>query len=188
MHAMLARMSDDFGAFLARPSIEVAPELLGWTFSTVVDGEIASVRLTEVEAYMGADDPASHAYNGITPRTEPMFMAPPRIYVYLSYGVHFCVNIVTRPEGVAGAVLLRGGDPIDGLETMRARRGRATNLTDGPGKLGQALGVTTNHSGLPIDGELVTLSPGPPPAHVVTGPRIGISKAKDRQWRFVAID
>lgn len=135
---------------------------------------------------MGEDDPASHAYRGRTPRTVPMFMTAGVIYVYFVYGAHNCVNVVTGVEGTAQAVLLRGGTPVAGIEVMEKRRGRATNLADGPGKLGQALGMTTKHSGLPIDGTLLGLEPGEPPKHVVVTPRVGISRATQRPWRFVA--
>lgn len=171
---------------LSRSAVEVAPELLGWTFATNVDGRLTTVRLTEVEAYMGTDDPASHAYRGETTRTAPMFGEPGHVYVYLSYGIHHCVNIVTGPAGVGQAVLLRGGEPIGGLEFITARRGRSDHLTDGPGKLGQALGLTTEHSGARIDGTMIRLEPGPPPGYIATTPRVGISRAKDRPWRFVA--
>jgi DNA-3-methyladenine glycosylase len=175
-------------SLLARPAIEVAPLLLGSTFRTRVDGVATAVRLIEVEAYMGAEDPASHAHRGETPRTAPMFMAAGVIYVYLSYGVHHCVNIVTGPAGVGQAVLLRGGTPISGIDAMRERRGRDTRLADGPGKLGQALGLTPRHSGLPIDGELIALEPGVPATHVLATPRVGISRATDLPWRFVDAD
>lgn len=171
---------------LSRSAVEVAPQLLGWTFATEINGEYTAVRLTEVEAYMGADDPASHAHRGPTPRTVPMFGPAGHIYVYLSYGVHSCVNIVTGEDGIAQAVLLRGGIPAAGVDVMERRRRRATHLTDGPGKLGQALGLTVAESGLPIDGRVVSLRPGEPPLHVRATPRVGISKAVDRPWRFTA--
>lgn len=135
---------------------------------------------------MGADDPASHAYRGPTVRTRPMFMAAGTLYVYLSYGIHHCVNIVTGPPGIGQAVLLRAGVPVLGGEVMRDRRGRRDHLTDGPGKLGQALGLTTAHSGLPIDGTLIGLELGDPPDSIEQTPRIGITKARDHPWRFVA--
>ena len=134
---------------------------------------------------MGADDPASHAFRGLTDRTAPMFLPGGVIYVYLSYGIHACVNIVTGPEGQAQAVLLRGGEPVEGASTMAERRGRADHLTDGPGKLGQALGLTTEHSGIPIDGDRIELRRGAPPASFIATPRVGITKAVDRPWRFV---
>ena len=96
------------------------------------------------------------------------------------------MNVVTGPPGVGQAVLLRGGEPVDGLDVMTARRGRSDHLADGPGKLGQALGLTTAFSGAPIDGRTIVLEPGRSPASVATTPRIGISKATDQLWRFVA--
>lgn len=171
---------------LRRSAVDVAPDLLGWTFSTMVDGLETAVRLTEVEAYMGNDDPASHAYRGETTRTAPMFMSAGVIYVYLVYGVHHCVNVVTGVEGAAQAVLLRGGVPVAGIDVMERRRGRPSDLASGPGRLGQALGITTRHSGIPIDGSLVRLEPGPPPPTIVAATRVGISRGTDRLWRFVA--
>ena len=170
---------------LSEKSSSVAPQLLGWSFATVIDGRRTAVVLDEVEAYAGVDDPASHAYRGQTPRTAPMFGPPGHIYVYLIYGLHFCVNIVTGPEGKAGAVLLRGGIPVEGVPTMKERRGRTTDLANGPGKLAQALGLTTEHSGLAIDGNLISLTPDKPDGAVVATPRIGITKAAHRPWRFV---
>lgn len=170
---------------LSGSSLAVAPALLGWTFATCIDGRETAVVLDEVEAYMGADDPASHAYRGKTPRTAPMFGPAGHIYVYLIYGVHFCVNIVTGPEEQAGAVLLRGGVPIEGIPTMEKRRGRTKDLTNGPGKLAQALGLTTHDSGVPIDGARISLTLGEPSGTILTTPRVGITKAVDRPWRFV---
>ena len=115
-----------------------------------------------------------------------MFEAGGVIYVYRSYGIHNCVNVVTGTEGAAADVLLRPGIPIGGVDVMEDRRGRDTHLADGPGKLGQALGLSTEHSGLPIDGALIRLEPGAPPERVIATPRIGISRATDRLWRFVA--
>lgn len=173
---------------LLRPAVEVAPRLLGWTFGTVLDDAVTTVRLTEVEAYMGADDPASHAFRGMTDRNAPMFSAPGVVYVYLSYGIHHCVNIVTGPAGIPHAVLLRGGVPIEGVDTMRRRRGRSDHVADGPGKLGQALGLTPADSGSEIDGQRIALEPGTPPRRIVATERIGITKATDRLWRFIDAD
>lgn len=181
-------MDTSLDNLLARPAVEVAPQLLGMIFSTTIDGATTAVRLTEVEAYMGEDDPASHAYRGMTPRTEPMFREAGTLYVYLSYGIHHCVNIVTGPTGTAQAVLLRGGVPLEGIDAMAKRRGRESNLTRGPGNLAKAMGLTTAHSGTSIDGDRITLLPGAPPASVVATPRIGISVATDRLWRFVAAE
>lgn len=183
--ASLAAMDRSLQQLLGRPAVDVAPQLLGWTFGTGIDGAHTAVRLTEVEAYMGEDDPASHAYRGSTVRTAPMFMAGGVIYVYLSYGAHFCVNVVTGEEGSAQAVLLRGGIPIVGVGVMEQRRGRSRNLADGPGKLGQALGLTVAHSGLPIDGRLISLTRGDPDGPIEQTTRIGITKAANRPWRWL---
>ena len=182
---MLTSVDESLQGFLGRSAVVVAPRLLGWTFTTTIGGRRTAVRLTEVEAYMGADDPASHAHRGPTERTAPMFQAAGVIYVYLSYGLHSCVNIVTGVEGEGQAVLLRAGTPVAGSAVMEERRGRATNVADGPGKLGQALGLTTAYSGAPIDGRIVALEPGEPTGEVLATPRIGISRATERPWRFV---
>ncbi len=143
--------------------------------------------LTEVEAYDGAGDPASHAYRGRTKRNGVMFGPPGHLYVYRSYGIHWCMNVVTAPVGTAGAVLLRGGIPVEGREVMERRRGRGDHLTDGPGKLAQALGVAGEHNGVDLFGSgPVQLVEGSPVAgEIVATPRIGISRATDREWRFV---
>lgn len=145
------------------------------------------VRLTEVEAYGGTNDPASHAHRGRTPRTLPMFDTEGTLYVYRSYGIHWCMNIVTGPKGTAGAVLLRGGVIDRGRSVAEARRGRQDHLADGPGKLCQALGVTGALSGTsigegPVD---IELGPDQDPSAIVATPRIGISVARDRPWRYL---
>lgn len=169
---------------LARDADVVAPALLGMTLWTAVDGAVTAIRLTEVEAYLG-DDPASHSFNGRTARNAPMFGPPAGIYVYLSYGVHWCLNIVTGAPGDGQAVLIRGGDPVDGIETMRRRRGRLDHLSDGPGKVGQALAVDGSFSGGRL-GDRVHLSGEPGTVAWESTTRIGISKATDRRLRFVA--
>lgn len=145
------------------------------------------VVLTEVEAYAGLDDPASHAYRGKTKRNGSLFMAPGTMYVYLSYGIHWCMNVVVEEEGTPNAVLFRGGEPAVGRDVMEERRGRADHLTDGPGKLTQALGVTAEHDGVNLGLGPVELIPSDrtPDAVIRTTPRIGISKAVDWPWRFV---
>lgn len=168
---------------------EVAPKLLGWTLSTRIGAELTTVRLTEVEAYMGDQDEASHAYRGETPRNRSMFGPAGTLYVYRSYGIHWCMNIVTGPPGVPHAILLRGGSPLLGREVMAERRGRSDHLTDGPGKLCQALGVTRDHDGTSVSDGPVRLVPDllPDGMRIATTPRIGITKAADRLWRFVAV-
>ena len=143
------------------------------------------MRLAEVEAYDGDDDPASHAFRGQTERTAPMFDVPGTVYVYRSYGIHWCMNIVVKPQGEAGAVLLRGGDVVAGHRAVERRRGRTTDLANGPGKLCQALAVTGDDSGTRL-GSGITIEVGDPiaPSRIVSSPRIGISRATDRLWRF----
>ncbi len=165
--------------------MEVAPRLLGALLVSEIGGLRTVVRIEEVEAYT-EDDPASHSYRGETSRNSTMFGPAGRLYVYRSYGIHWCANVVTGGVGEGAAVLLRGGSPVEGLEVMVERRhGRAGHLTDGPGKLTEALGIDGSHDGhdlsrSPIRLELATSIPG----HVAT-PRIGISRATDRPWRFV---
>ena len=153
---------------------------------THINDETVAVRLTEVEAYDGPNDPASHAFNGVTDRNRPMFERAGTVYVYLSYGIHWCMNIVVGAERHPSAVLLRGGTVVDGRTIAEARRGRPDHLADGPGKLGQALAVDGDVSGTVL-GSVVHLAEGSPrpDEHIVATPRIGISRAVERPWRFV---
>lgn len=166
--------------------LEVAPRLLGATLQV---GDRAG-RIVEVEAYEGENDPASHAARGRTPRNEVMFGPAGFLYVYRIYGVHWCANIVCGPVDRPGAVLIRALEPLCGIEGMRLDRPKArveTDLCSGPGKLCAALGITGEHDGgfLLAPDAIVRLVPGSPPEAVATGPRVGISKAVNRAWRFV---
>jgi DNA-3-methyladenine glycosylase len=179
---------DQLIRFLQNDCLTVAPELIGCELVSYINGQPAGGRIMEVEAYHGERDPASHAFRGRTTRTEPMFQAGGVIYVYLSYGLHHCVNLVTGPAGEGQAVLIRALEPTIGLEVMTARRGatKPELLTTGPGRVGQALGLRLQHSGSRL-GEVLELRPQPAklPAPVIArGPRIGISRAKDHPWRF----
>lgn len=164
--------------FFDREVTRVARELLGATF--LVDG-VGGV-IVETEAYHPTD-PASHSFRGPTPRNASMFAGPGRVYVYRSYGIHWCLNFVC---GGAAAVLIRAIEPTAGLETMAARRGVAARraLCSGPGKLAEALGVTRDHDGLMLDGPPFTLLPAAEPPPAAIGPRIGITKAAEVPWRF----
>jgi DNA-3-methyladenine glycosylase len=171
--------------FFDRSVHEVAQDLIG---CTVAHGETAGM-IVETESYH-ADDPACHAFGGPTPRSSVLFGPPGHAYVYLSYGIHSLLNFVSEPEGEAAAVLIRALEPVAGIETMRERRGveRLEDLCSGPGKLTQALGIGLELNGVPLEGGPIDVS-GPPngsaPA-IVTGPRIGITKATEHPWRFCA--
>jgi DNA-3-methyladenine glycosylase len=167
--------------FFARSVHEVAPDLIG--AKLLVDG--VGGRIVEVEAY-DHEDPAAHGYRGRTERNASMFGPPGRAYVYRSYGIHWCLNLVCEGEGVASAVLLRALEPTDGLDEMRARRGldEPRLLCAGPGRLCQALGVTREHDGLPLDQAPFELEAREGDLDVVAGPRIGITQAADKPWRY----
>ncbi len=177
-------MTPELIELLKGSSLEVAPKLLGMTFGTIVDGQATSVSLTEVEAYGGTDDPASHAFRGPTPRNAPMFGQAGTLYVYRSYGIHWCANIVTGPEGQPQAVLLRGGLPIEGRSIMEKRRGRPEPLAYGPGNLTQALAIDESDNAQPVGSGRVFLKPGKAPHRIEAATRIGLTKATERPWRF----
>lgn len=172
-------------AFLAGDAEIIAPKLLGMVIATRKSGVGTAVRIDEVEAYRSSD-PASHTFRGMTERNKPMFDEAGSIYVYRSYGIHWCMNVVTGSADDGQAVLLRGGVPIRGVDTMRSRRGRDRDLATGPGKLCQALAVDGSLSGTRL-GEHVWLTGSPGTAAWTAGPRVGISVATDVPWRFVAI-
>ncbi len=175
-------------SFYARDVLEVAPELLN---KVLVCGNRAG-RIVEVEAYRGGEDPASHAYKGPTARNASMFGPPGRLYVYFTYGMHWCANVVCMPEGTAQAILLRALSPLAGLEEMRAARPAARrdrDLCRGPARLCQALGIDRSYDGAdlvrPGGHRLSILDDGAdPPAAPGTGDRIGIRRAQDRPWRW----
>ncbi len=162
-------------------SPSVARRLIGATLLAEGVGGI----IVETEAY-DRDDPASHSFAGPTPRNAAMFGPPGHAYVYRSYGIHWCLNIVCREEGHGAGVLIRAIEPVAGLATMRARRGLddVRLLCAGPGRVGQALGITHAHNALAINAPPFELLPASTKVKVVSGPRIGISKAVDQPWRF----
>jgi DNA-3-methyladenine glycosylase len=179
----------DLANLLSGTPEEAAPELLGSLLISDVGGRVVMARVTEVEAYKGSDDPASHAFRGRTGRNGSMFERPGTLYVYRSYGIHWCANVAAGPEGVGWGILFRAGDIVDGVSVARARRGRDIDLANGPGKLTQALGIDHTHDGTYLlDGAgPIRIEPGTPPEVVVATPRVGISTAVDRPWRFVAV-
>lgn len=150
------------------------------------DDVVTSGRILETEAYTG-DDPASHSFRGRTARNAVMFGPAGRLYVYLSYGIHCCANVVTGAADDGQAVLIRAIDPLDGIEEMRHRRGR-TPLADGPGKLCQALGIDLADNGADLSSSArirIADDGTPPPTDPIVSPRIGITKAVDTPWRFM---
>ena len=168
--------------FFARSVDEVAPDLIGVTL--LVDGVGGTI--VEVEAY-DQEDPAAHSFRGKTARNASMFGPPGHAYVYRSYGIHWCLNFVCEPEEVASAVLVRALEPMRGLDEMRRRRRLEDErlLCAGPGRLCQALGITREHDGLPLDEPPFRLLPRMEEPEIATGPRIGITQAVDRPWRYV---
>jgi DNA-3-methyladenine glycosylase len=168
-------------AFFARSVHEVAPDLIG---ATLLFNGVGGI-IVELEAYHHTD-PAAHSFRGPTPRNRVMFGPPGFSYVYRSYGIHWCVNFVCEQEGSASAVLIRALEPTHGLPAMRRRRGLedARSLCSGPGKLCEALGITVAHSALALDEPPYALYARTHKADVVTGLRIGITKAVELPWRY----
>lgn len=167
--------------FFARSVHAVAPELIG---TTVLFNGVGGI-IVEVEAYHHTD-PAAHSFAGPTERNAVMFGPPGHLYVYRSYGIHWCMNFVCEPDGIAGALLIRAIEPTEGLRTMRRRRGvkEERQLCSGPGKLCQALGITRAHNALALDSMPFQLFARSAPVTVVRGLRIGITKAADKPWRY----
>ncbi|MGA7203473.1 MAG: DNA-3-methyladenine glycosylase [Specibacter sp.] len=186
----------DILALLQLPATEVAPYLLGALVRHESPQGPVVVRLTEVEAYLGpADspdpDPGAHSYRGKTARNSVMFGPPGHLYVYFTYGMHFCANIVCRPEGTSSGCLMRAGEVVQGLELARSRRPTAKNdveLAQGPARLAKALGLGREHNGIPaLGGEVTVILPNHRVAAVKTGPRVGISGpggTAEYPWRF----
>jgi DNA-3-methyladenine glycosylase len=175
--------------FYARPTVEVAKDLLG---QVLVHGDTAGI-IVETEAYPGGDDLASHSARGITNRTRVIFGPPGHAYVYLIYGVYQCLNIVAEPAGQPGCVLIRAIEPTSGLEIMKRRRPaakRPESLANGPGKLTLALGITRDHNGVDVTTGplLVQRQPKPPRFEIKTTPRIGITHCASLPLRFLIKD
>ena len=179
-------------AFFARDGRTVAPDLL----DLVLVHGARSGRIVEVEAYAGPEDPGSHGFRGETPRTAAMFGPPGHLYVYFTYGMHWCANVVCGPEGTCSAVLIRALAPLSGLEEMRAARGpvarRDVDLCSGPAKTCQALGLDGGHDGVDLcegEGPRVVDGGFGRPARIGRSTRIGLTQGVDRPWRwFVAGD
>jgi DNA-3-methyladenine glycosylase len=179
--------SPDLRALLDGPVLEVAPLVLG---ATLRHADVA-VRITEVEAYDGPNDPGSHAFRGPTPRNSVMFGPAGHLYVYFTYGMHFCCNVVCGPEGTASAVLVRAGEVVEGADLARARRPTARTdreLARGPARLCQALAIGREQNGHDLTAPPLTLQPVAVTGEVRTGPRVGLRGAADRPWRFWLAD
>jgi DNA-3-methyladenine glycosylase len=180
---------------LALPAVRLAPRLLGSILRSRVDGVEVAVRLTEVEAYEGAQDPASHAFRGSTERPAVMFGPAGHLYCYFTYGMHWCANIVCGEAGVASAVLLRAGEVVDGLPAARARRPAArrdTVLASGPARLASCLGLDRSQNGVDLCDPSATVVLESMPVRQLRGtahgPRVGISVAVEQPWRFWLAD
>jgi len=173
-------------SFYCRETIEVAQSLLGKVLVRRVNEGILAGRIVETEAYK-QNDPACHASKGMTKRNQVMFGEPGHAYVYFTYGMHFCFNVVTAPQGVGEAVLIRAVEPLEGIDLMaRYRRtNKLTNIASGPGKVCQAFGLGREHNGLDLtDGVLTIVDDGYVLDRIVTSTRIGIRLAADLPWRF----
>jgi DNA-3-methyladenine glycosylase len=173
----------DLRALLSSPVLEVAPRLLG---AVLRRGEVA-IRLTEVEAYDGPNDPGSHAYRGMTARNAVMFGPAGHLYVYFTYGMHYCCNVSCGPDGHPSAVLLRAGTVVEGLDAVRERRPRSSerDLARGPARLCQALAIDRADNGTDLAAGPIRLEPADAPVGpVATRPRVGLRAAADRPWRF----
>jgi DNA-3-methyladenine glycosylase len=187
-------------AFFERPATEVAPQVLGCVLEHNSPEGMVAAEIVEVEAYMGSADPASHAFRGRTARNEVMFGEPGHAYVYFTYGMHFCVNLVCQPAGVASAVLVRAGRVVTGVEIAAARRSspvasngvkRAEQLASGPGRLCQALDIARPQNGADVcdpGGELRVCAPagfaGLAADRIEAGPRVGVRTGAEVPWRY----
>ena len=175
-------------SFYARDTVEVAKQLLGKNLVRFVRGTCLVGRIVEDEAYRGSDDPASHAFRGITPRNAPMFGEPGHAYVYFTYGNHYCLNVTTQETGTPGAVLIRALEPLEGLNVMRKLRPKVPDLalTNGPGKLTKAFGIdkSLNRIDMTNRGPLFLTDSGEGSFGIVKSKRVGITEGRGRMWRF----
>ncbi len=172
--------------YYARPTLEVAQDLLGCLLiHDSPEGRTAG-RIVETEGYVARIDPAAHAYRSRTRRNEPMWGPPGHAYVYFTYGMHYCFNVVTEPEGMAAAVLVRALQPLEGLDLKIRRAGveKPRLLCSGPGRLCQAMGIDTRLTGAPLQGPELRLVPGERPSDIVSTTRIGIRQGQDLPWRY----
>jgi DNA-3-methyladenine glycosylase len=180
----------DLPLLLARPAIEVAPLVLGGILTHDTPSGSVSLRITELEAYLGAHDPGSHAFRGKGKRNAVMFGPPAHLYTYFTYGMHVCANIVCSPEGTASGLLVRAGEVVDGMDLARERRGAHVpdrDLARGPARLTVALGIALSDGGRSLTVPPYTLTVPEDPVEHLTGPRVGVSGAggsSEYAWRF----
>jgi DNA-3-methyladenine glycosylase len=177
--------------FYNRSTLKVAKELLGKYLMVQKDGHLVSGKIVETEAYIGFKDPASHAYRGMTPRNQVMFGHPGYAYVYLTYGMHHCLNLVTEKKGYPAAVLIRALEPDEGIQIMKRRRGRQKpkDLTSGPGKLCQALDIDRRLNGADLCAQIICVEErGEVVRRIATSSRIGVEEQKAKKWRFYVKD
>lgn len=173
--------------FFEKPTLKVAKELLGKYLVVKKRGGLASGKIVETEAYIGKKDPASHAYRGVTPRTKLMYGKPGYAYIYLTYGMYYCLNFITEKEGFPAAVLVRAVEPKEGLDLMIKRRKikKIENLTNGPGKLCKAFGLDKSLNGADICSDVIWIEDRKEnPEKIVSASRIGINVGKGKKWRF----
>jgi DNA-3-methyladenine glycosylase len=185
-------LSDSLKKILAKTSVEAGPLLLGWQLIRELPEGKVSGRIVETEAYHQSD-PASHSYRGLTKRTESMYKEGGHLYVYFTYGIHYCLNIVTGKKGVGEAVLIRAIEPVEGIDIMKRNRNTQNlqMLTNGPGKLAQAMQINnTQMSGQLLGKKTIYLLPPTKKIddEIMASPRIGISQATDVHWRFYLRD
>lgn len=177
--------------FYNQPTLKVAKELLGKYLVVNRKGKKLSGKIVETEAYRGHYDPASHAYGGMTPRNRIMFGESGRAYVYFTYGMYYCLNVITERKGFPAAVLIRALEPKEGIQTMKRRRGKEKieDLTSGPGKLCQAMGIDKSLYGADLTGQTIYVEDrGEKTGKIVSTNRIGIDEGKEKKWRFYLKD
>ena len=173
--------------FYSRPTLDVINDIIGKIIVYDSSKGRLSARIVEAEAYIGEDDPACHAAVGKTERNEVMFGMPGFTYIYFIYGMYHCLNFVTEPEAKPAAILIRGAEPLDGIEIMKQNSlsNNERNLLNGPGKFCRSFGLDRKHNGLDLTGEIIYLeSDSYKPKKIITTPRIGIKQGKNRLWRF----
>lgn len=182
----MAILPPDF--YQGRDTPTIARDLLGKLLVHATADGLTSGVIVETEAYLAQGDPASHSFRGLTPRNRPMYGPAGTSYIYISYGLHRCFNVVCQPAGVAEAVLIRGLRPEQGMELMRQRRHQVADnrLTNGPGKVCQALGIELRQNGHPLQQPPLYVLDGSPPVRIVATPRVGISQGQELLLRFVA--